>query len=196
MKLYSTALLLPLLFAEVGIIMADDLAPKPDGTPYAASEVWAAVEFVVPVIEICGRRSSAECLATQVAALPPACPPASACPHVYVLLSPCCLRAPVPMFTCSRQSYDCATASSRKAGRCLDVGRGGAREAACETRCQTCRPGPAHDLSTPQWRVRCLRLHLRVPRCLIDFDAVTPGYASLPWARAPYYIHIKCLIMI
>ena len=43
-----------------------DLGPKPDGTNYILSEVWAAVECVMPVIEICGRRSSAECLATQV----------------------------------------------------------------------------------------------------------------------------------
>jgi len=43
-----------------------DLGPKPDGTQYSLSEVWAAVECVMPVIEICGRRSSAECLATQV----------------------------------------------------------------------------------------------------------------------------------
>ena len=72
--------------------MAHDLAPKRDGSPYAASEVWAAVEFVVPVIEICGRRSSAECLAAQVAAaallpacmLLPSCPPACSCPHVYL----------------------------------------------------------------------------------------------------------------
>ena len=54
------------LEAEVGVIMEKDLGPKPDGSHYTVNEVWASVEFVVPVIEICGRRSTAKCLAAQV----------------------------------------------------------------------------------------------------------------------------------
>jgi hypothetical protein len=36
--------------------------------PKMLSQVWEAVGTVMPVIELCGRRSSAECIAAQVAA--------------------------------------------------------------------------------------------------------------------------------
>ena len=33
-----------------------------DGTPYSLDEVWGAVDSVMPIIELCGRRSTAECI--------------------------------------------------------------------------------------------------------------------------------------
>jgi hypothetical protein len=54
------------LEAEVGVIMGKDLPPKPDGSLYSTDECWDAVDSVFPVIEMCGRRSSAECIAAQV----------------------------------------------------------------------------------------------------------------------------------
>ena len=58
------------LEAEVGVTMAQDLRPKPDGSLYTVQEVWQAVESVMPVIEMCGRRSTAECIAAKVRSVP------------------------------------------------------------------------------------------------------------------------------
>ena len=43
---------------EYGFIMKDSLPPR--ATPYAVEEVWAAVEAMVPCIELVGSRFPAE----------------------------------------------------------------------------------------------------------------------------------------
>ena len=53
------------LEAEVGFELERDLGPKADGTQYSTDEVWEAVGTIMPIIELCGRRSSAECIAAQ-----------------------------------------------------------------------------------------------------------------------------------
>jgi hypothetical protein len=58
-----------LVEAEVGLVLAHDLPPKPDLSKYTPEEAWEAVDSVVAAIEICGRRSSRSCSAVPQLAL-------------------------------------------------------------------------------------------------------------------------------
>ena len=58
-----------LVEAEVGLVLAHDLPPKPDLSKYTPEEAWEAVDSVVAVIELCGRRSSRSCSAIPRLAL-------------------------------------------------------------------------------------------------------------------------------
>ena len=82
----AAAINLHTLEVEVGMIMRVDLTPRPDGRPHTAQEVWHAVESVVPVIEMCGRRYNADCIAAQV--------------YIYICISICVHT--------SEQSFACA----------------------------------------------------------------------------------------
>lgn len=50
---------------EIGFIIGNDLPPLENGSAYTAEDIWAAVQSVVPCIECCGRRASAEVAMAQ-----------------------------------------------------------------------------------------------------------------------------------
>ncbi|CAE8594471.1 unnamed protein product [Polarella glacialis] len=55
--------------AEIGMVIGADLSARSDGEPLTSEDVWVAVQSVVPCIECCGRRATAEVAGAQPTAL-------------------------------------------------------------------------------------------------------------------------------